>query len=179
MHIFNLDSSDGDYEIQFDSDAGREACGDLKFRVVQWHDKDSNRWFEFLTNDMDLTPQQVAVLYKDRWQIELFFKKTKQNLKIKSFIGTNENAVMNQIWTAAIVTLLVEVLRQLSKHSWTFPRLLHFLRLNLLTHKQLHVWLDYPDIRLEDGKRTIARPPDEGEPLQLQLSLQAGGYSGA
>lgn len=72
--------------------------------MIQWYDKQTDRWFEFLTNDMDLTPQQVAALYKERWQIELFFKKIKQNLKIKSFIGTNENAVMNQIWTAAIVS---------------------------------------------------------------------------
>lgn len=159
----------GDYLIQFDSPAGREACGELYFRVVQWYDKDSDRWFDFLTNDMDLTPQQVAALYRERWQIELFFKKIKQNLKIKSFIGTNENAVMSQIWTAAIVTLLVEVLRQKSHHQWTFPRLLHFLRLNLMTHKQLQTWLDYPDIRLVAGKRTVERPPDEWKQVQLAL----------
>ena len=122
-----------------------------------------------LTNDMDLTPQQVAALYKERWQIELFFKKIKQNLKIKSFIGTNENAVMNQIWTAAIVTLLIEVLRQKSRHQWTFPRLLHFVRLNLLTHKRLHSWLDYPDIRLVAGRRTVERPPDAWKQEKLAL----------
>ena len=159
----------GDYSIQFDSPAGRQACGDLEFRVIQWYDKQTDRWFEFLTNDMDLTPQQVAALYKERWQIELFFKKIKQNLKIKSFIGTNENAVMNQIWTAAIVTLLIEVLRQKSRHQWTFPRLLHFVRLNLLTHKRLHSWLDYPDIRLVAGKRTVERPPDAWKQEKLAL----------
>ena len=118
---------------------------------------------------MDLTPQQVAALYKERWQIELFFKKIKQNLKIKSFIGTNENAVMNQIWTAAIVTLLIEVLRQKSRHQWTFPRLLYFVRLNLLTHKRLHSWLDYPDIRLVAGRRTVERPPDAWKQEKLAL----------
>ena len=112
----------GDYRFEFDSPAGRKACGDLQFRVVQWHDKDNDRWFNFLTNDMDLKPEQIAALYKERWQIELFFKKIKQNLKIKSFIGTNENAVMSQIWTAAIVTLLIEVLKQRSFSQMVFPK---------------------------------------------------------
>lgn len=155
--------------MQFDSEEGRKACEGLTFRVIQWHDTDNDRWFDFLTNDMELTPQQVAVLYQERWQIELFFKTLKQNLKVKSFIGTNENAVMNQIWTAVIVTLLVKVLGQIAKHNWTFPRLLHFLRLNLLTHKQLHTWLDRPDVRLKAGKRTVERPPNAWEQAQLPL----------
>lgn len=157
----------GDYQFEFDSPAGREACGELQFRVVQWHDTDNDRWFNFLTNDMDLKPEQIAALYKERWQIELFFKKIKQNLKIKSFIGTNENAVMSQIWTAAIVTLLIEVLKQRSLHKWSFPRLLHFVRLNLMTHKSLRVWLDYPDVRMNDGKRNLEKPPEIGMQAQL------------
>ncbi len=104
----------GDYQFEFNSRAGREACGNLQFRVVQWHDTDNHRW-----------------------QIELFFKIIKQNLRIKSFIDTNENAVMSQVWKAAIVTLLIEVLKQRSLHKWSFPRLLHFVRLNLMTHKSL------------------------------------------
>lgn len=56
----------GDYQFEFDSPAGREACGELQFRVVQWHDTDNDRWFNFLTNDMDLKPEQIAALYKER-----------------------------------------------------------------------------------------------------------------
>lgn len=159
----------GDYEVQFDSEEGRKACEGLTFPVIHWHDTDNDRWFDFLTNDMELTPQQVAVLYQERLQIELFFKTLTQNLKVKSFIGTNENAVMNQIWTAVIVTLLVKVLGQIAKHNWTFPRLLHFLRLNLLTHKQLHTWLDHPDVRLKARKRTVERPPNTWKQAQLPL----------
>ncbi len=159
----------GDYRLEFDSPAGRKACGDLQFRVVQWHDKDNDRWFDFLTNDKDLKPEQIAALYKERWQIELFFKKIKQNLKIKSFIGTNENAVMSQIWTAAIVTLLIEALKQRSLYKWSFPRLLHFVRLNLMTHKSLSVWLDHPDVRMSSGKRVVEKPPEIGTQAQLPL----------
>lgn len=116
-----------------------------------------------------MKPEQIAALYKERWQIELFFKKIKQNLKIKSFIGTNENAVMSQIWTAAIVTLLIEVLKQRSLHKWSFPRLLHFVRQNLMTHKSLSVWLDYPDVRMNNGKRVVKKPPEIGTQAQLPL----------
>lgn len=163
----------GDYRFSFTSNTGKKLCGDKKFRLVQWHDETYDRWFDFITNDFDLTAEQVATLYKDRWQIELFFKKIKQNLKIKSFIGTNVNAVMSQIWTAAIVTLLVEVLRRKASYPWTFPRLLHFLRLNLLTHKKLSNWIHYPDLRpLKD--KSSEKPPEENP--QMDLNLQGGAY---
>ena len=72
-------------------------CSETNFRVVQWLDKETNRWFEFLTNSQELSATEVADLYKERWQIELFFKRIKQNLVIKTFVGTTENAVMTQL----------------------------------------------------------------------------------
>ena len=70
---------------------------------MKWYSKEDDRWFVFLTNASDdITAEQVAKLNKDRWQIELFFKRGKQKLKILSFEGTTENAVLVQIWTAAI-----------------------------------------------------------------------------
>lgn len=84
----------------------------LKYRLVQYKDKESGRWFEFLTNDFKLNATEIAAVYKDRWQIELFFKKLKQNLKIKTFVTTPLNAVMVQIWTALSVTLLLEILKR-------------------------------------------------------------------
>ena len=63
-----------------------KVCGDTRFRLVQWHDLENDRRLEFLSNDFDLTAQQIADLYRKRWQIELFFKKLKQNLKIKSLL---------------------------------------------------------------------------------------------
>lgn len=136
----------GVYKFHFSSEAGKAACGDREFHLVQWHDATSGRWFNFLTNDLTLKAKEVAQLYRDRWKIELFFKKIKQNLKVKTFIGTNENAVMSQIWTAAIVTLLTELLRLRSKFDWGYSRLFKYLRLNLLTFKNLLTWIDRPDI---------------------------------
>lgn len=115
--------------------------------MIQWYDQQQDRWFEFLTNDFTLKAPEIAELYRKRWQIELFFKKLKQNLKIKSFIGTSENAVMMQIWTAAVATMLIEILRRLSRYSWSFSRLLKLVGLNLLTYKKLNVWINRPDFR--------------------------------
>lgn len=139
----------GDYGFRFTQEKAQEVCGDTRFRLVQWYDSDNDRWFEFLSNDFDLTAQQIADLYRKRWQIELFFKKLKQNLKIKSFIGTSENAVMTQIWTAAVATLLIEILRRIARYHWSFSRLLKFVRLNLLTYKKLNVWINRPDFRIQ------------------------------
>ena len=87
-------------------------CGQTKFRVLQWHDETTKRWSKFLTNNRQRHPQETANLYKDRWQIELFFKKIKQNLKVKSFVDTSENAVMTQIWTTAIAAIILELLKR-------------------------------------------------------------------
>lgn len=96
----------------------------------QWNDKGNDWWYDCLTNDKDLKPEEIAALGKKRWQIELFFMKIKQNMKIKSFIGSHDNAVMRKNWTAAIVTLLNEVPKQRCSHKWSLPRLLHFVFLN-------------------------------------------------
>ena len=154
----------GDYGFRFTQEQAQKVCGDTRFRLVQWHDLENDRWFEFLSNDFDLTAQQIADLYRKRWQIELFFKKLKQNLKIKSFIGTSENAVMTQIWTAAVATLLIEILRRIARYHWSFSRLLKFVRLNLLTYKKLDVWINRPDFRIQKQS-----PPKTQRQMELNF----------
>lgn len=144
----------GLYEMSFTGTTARKHCADTRFRVVQWFDEQSNRWFEFLTNSNELSAKEVADLYKERWQIELFFKKIKQNLVIKSFVGTTENAVMTQIWTAAIAILMLELMKRRSAYPWTFCRLARYFRLNLMTCKCLKDWLNQPDIK------NWLKPPD-------------------
>jgi hypothetical protein len=79
------------------------------FRRVRYYDADTKRPFTYLTNNLEITAEQVALLYKNRWQIELFFKWIKQHLKIKSFWGTTENAVRIQIYSAIITYCLVAI----------------------------------------------------------------------
>lgn len=83
-------------------------------------------------------------LYKSRWQIEIFFREIKQLLHIKSFIGTSENAVMIQIWTALITILVLKVLKAIAKFSWHLSNLVAFIRLNLFVKIDLQLWLDAP-----------------------------------
>lgn len=82
-----------------------------RLRKIRYYDKNQDKIYEFLTNNFTLSAKSIADIYKDRWQIELFFKWIKQNLKIKTFLGTSENAVMTQIWVAMIYYLLLTYIK--------------------------------------------------------------------
>lgn|SRR5688572_13038404 len=125
-------------------------------RVVTIQKPDGER-FQFLTNNMTLAASTIAIAYKDRWQIENFFKILKQNLKIKSFLSTTPNAVWTQIWTAVIAMLLVRYLQMKSQFNWSFSNLIYFLRMNLFVYRDLWDWLNHPFI-----------PPD---PVEQQAQL--------
>lgn len=112
-------------------------------RIVVW-DAANQREIVLLSNHMDFAASTIGRIYKDRWQIELFFKAIKQNLKIKTFVGTSENAVKIQIWTALISILLLKILQMRSKIGWSLSNLSAILRFNLLSYRELWVWLDKP-----------------------------------
>jgi IS4 transposase len=107
-------------------------------------DKEFNRIFVLLTNHLKFGATTVAAIYKDRWQIEIFFKAIKQNLKIKTFVGTSKNALLIQIWTALTVILLLKYLRFRSSMNWSLSNLVAMLRYNLFTYRDLWLWLDNP-----------------------------------
>jgi hypothetical protein len=86
----------------------------------------------------------VAAIYKEPWKIELFFKALKQSLTVKTFVGTSENALRIQIWTALIALLLLKWLHHLSKANWSLSNLASMLRLNLFTYRELSQWLHNP-----------------------------------
>lgn len=130
-------------------------------RLITFYDPDKDKIFLFLTNHMDLGASTIAAIYKDRWQIEIFFKALKQNLKIKTFVGTSANAVKTQIWTALIAMLLLRFLQLRSTFHWSLSNLVALLRMNLFTHRDLWAWLDQPFEVL----------PVPYEPEQLTLTL--------
>ena len=107
-------------------------------------DNDNQREIVLLTNHLDFGATTVAAIYKDRWQIEIFFKALKQNLKVKTFVGTSENALYIQIWTALIAMLLIKFLQFKSKLCWSLSNLVAFLRWNLFTYRNLWEWIDKP-----------------------------------
>ncbi len=112
-------------------------------RVAIWNEE-NQQVIEVITNQMSWTANTISELYKSRWQIEIFFREIKQLLHIKSFIGTSENAVMIQIWTALITILALKVLKEISKYGWQLSNLVAFIRLNLFVKIDLQKWLDEP-----------------------------------
>jgi transposase len=106
--------------------------------------EETGEQIEFLTNHLKFGPTTIAAIYKDRWEIEIFFKVLKQNLKIKTFIGTNFNAIQIQIWTALIAILLIKFLKFMAAINWSLSNLVALLRWNLMTYRDLWLWLDEP-----------------------------------
>jgi IS4 transposase len=88
-------------------------------RLVSYTDPETGKEFEFLTSNMKLATSTIAAIYKSRWQIELFFKWIKQNLKIKSFLGTSKNTVLSQIWVAMCYYLLLSYIKSQIKYAET------------------------------------------------------------
>jgi IS4 transposase len=132
-----------DETIILTSEHARERCSSQLRQVTVW-DAEHDRELVFLTNIFHLAASTIGAIYKDRWQIELFFKALKQNLKIKTFVGTSENAVNVQIWTALIAMLLLKFLWLKSTWAWSLSNLAAMLRFNLLSYRDLWAWLDEP-----------------------------------
>ena len=121
-----------------------------KLRRVKYYDKESNRTFVFLTNNMKVTAEEVALLYKKRWQVELFFKWVKQHLKIKSFWGTSENAVKIQIYCAISAYCLVSIVADKLKLKRSTYEILQVLGISLLDKapiNELFMNIDYSNVK--------------------------------
>jgi hypothetical protein len=132
-----------DQVIEFTGPKASRQCPHRLRRIVVW-DAENEREIVLLTNHLEFGSTTVARIYKARWEIENFFKALKQNLKIKTFVGTSENAVRIQIWTALIAMLVLKMQQLRSKLGWSLSNLAALLRLNLMTHRDLGEWLDDP-----------------------------------
>ena len=146
---------------------GRRAPGRCPYplRRIVVDDRENNRPIVLLTNHLEFGATTISAIYKDRWQLEIFFKALKQNLKIKTFIGTTENALRIQIWTALLALLLLKWLHYLSRAAWSFSNLVSLLRLNLFTYRNLWNWLTDP----------LGTPPIAPKATQLPLPLNVLG----
>jgi len=129
--------------IELAAPLAREKCP-CPLRRIEVYDPEKNENIVFLTNQLDWGATTIARIYKDRWQIEIFFKALKQNLKIKTFVGTSPNAVKIQIWTALITMLVLRYLQLISKFPWSLSNLVALLRMNLFTHRDFWAWLNEP-----------------------------------
>lgn len=117
----------------------------LAVRRIVYHDVELDREFEFITNRFDWEPSLVAQIYKQRWQVELFFKWIKQNLKLKSFVGLSDNAVMTQILVAMCAYLLLAYLKFTSKFKQSLQQMIRLIRVSLFIRRELKALFEPPD----------------------------------
>lgn len=113
-------------------------------RRIRYWDEANQRELVFLTNHVNLPAATVAAIYKERWQIEILFKALKQNLRVKTFVGTTANALKTQIWTALIALLTLKFLQLQASFPWSLSRLIALLRQQLFVYRDLWCWLESP-----------------------------------
>ena len=147
-----------DQIIELTSEKARKRCNQQMRRIEVWDEK-KEEVIVLLTNHLKFGATTISAIYKDRWQIETFFKALKQNLKVKTFVGTTANALRIQIWTALIVMLLLKYLMFKSRAGWALSNLVALLRWNLFTYRDLWAWIDNP----------FETPPENVGPEQLML----------
>jgi IS4 transposase len=122
----------------------KEGEAPVLFRRIEFWNADKQEILVFFTNLLHLAASTVAAIYKERWQVELFFKALKQTAKVKSFLGTSANAVKTQIWTALIAMLILKYLQMKSSFGWSLSNLAALLRQQLFIFRDLWAWLNNP-----------------------------------
>lgn len=129
----------------------------VQLRRIGFRDPETGKHYVFLTNNFKLAARTIADIYKARWQVELFFKWIKQNLKIKSFVGTSKNAVMTQIWIALCMYLLLAFLKFQSKLTKSMQQILRLLQLNLFEKRDMMALLrgDSPPDTVADPNQMV------------------------
>lgn len=122
----------------------QEAGPQARLRRIEVWVEEKGETMVFVTNNLKLAASTIARIYRDRWQVELFFKALKQGLKVKTFVGTSENAVQIQIWTALIAILVLKYLQLKSAFGWSLSNLVALLRQQLFVYRDLWTWLNDP-----------------------------------
>lgn len=132
-------------------------------RLIHFTDPLSGNKFQFLTNNTTLAPATIASLYQKRWQIEILFKRLKQNYPLRYFLGDSENAIKIQIWCALIADLLIKLIKSLAGRKWSFSNLSSLIRIHLMTYIDIFAFLKNPE-------RALQSKVDNNPPEQLLFS---------
>lgn len=130
----------------------------VKGRIIEYKDALTNRVFTFFTNNPYITPLRVAQIYQKRWQIELLFKRIKQNYPLQYFLGDNENAIKIQTWCSLIADLLVKVVKAGIKRNWSYSCMVSIIRQNLLEYVSLIDYLKAPEKILNQHRQRVYMP---------------------
>ena len=130
-----------------------------RIRRVGYKDPETGKLYYYLTNHFRLSARTIADIYKQRWQIELFFKWIKQNLRIKSFIGTTKNAVLTQIWVALCTFLLIHYFKWANALDQSAQRIIQLLQLNWFVRRNIV---------------ELFKPPDKNDDVSVNLEMAFG-----
>lgn len=117
----------------------------VRARVITYRDRETNMKLEFLTNNFRMAPSTIAALYRKRWQIEVLFKRLKQNYPLKYFLGDSENAIQIQIWCSLIADMILKLIKKGAAKRWSFSNLASMVRLHLMTYIDLNGFLKCPE----------------------------------
>lgn len=138
----------------------------VELRLVSFYHKEKNKVYYFLTNLFDLPAEQIALLYKKRWEIELLFKKIKQNFPLQYFYGDNQNAIQIQIWCTLIALLLITVMKKQLNKSWSFSNLVSLLQKHLFSYVNFVAFFNNVDSFAKEFVK------NKGNPTGYQRSLE-------
>jgi Transposase DDE domain/Domain of unknown function (DUF4372) len=156
----------GDEKIRMGRPSNQRVTPVIEVRRVTFEDREKQRVFQFITNDNESKPENIAALYKRRWQIELLFKRIKQRYPLKYFLGDNANAIQIQVWCALLCDLLVKIIQkkvnEAGKRKWAYSSIFGMIKHHLMTYIELIEFLKNPEKALLGYK-----PP----PHSSQLSL--------
>ncbi|MEZ4948146.1 MAG: IS4 family transposase [Saprospiraceae bacterium] len=130
-------------------------------RRITFYDSEKDKHFEFITNDLKMSALTIAMIYKQRWQIELLFKRLKQSFPLKYFLGDNENAIKIQVWCVLIADLLISYIKRTisNKHRWSYANLASMIKLHLMTYISLFEFLSDPEKALINNLPKKVRGP--------------------
>ena len=131
----------------------------LCLRRIAWWDAKRNKCFEFITNNFEVPAQTIAAIYKQRWQIELLFKRLKQNFSLHYFLGDSPNAIMIQVWVCLIAHLLLKIIQLQAKRKWAFSHLTALVRYHLMSYIRLFDFLKDPYASFEKLSSKLIEQP--------------------
>jgi len=146
-------------QIRYKDESSQEQ--QLTLRRVVYYDKEKDRIFQFLTNIFEMDAEQIGLLYKMRWQVELLFKQLKQNFPLKYFLGDNDNAIKIQIWCTLIANLLFTIIRKNIKRKISFSNLVSFARQHLFSYNKLTDLIEKTERewRRKHSEKQVVQPP--------------------
>src|SRR5690606_3685195 len=124
---------------------GQDKKSEHRTRRIAYWDDENKRLFEFISNNFEFSAEKIALIYKQRWKIELLFKQLKQNFPLKYFLGDNENAIEIQIWAAMLANLLITLVKSKVKRSWAFSNMVSLIRNQLMNYVDIYRFLEDPE----------------------------------